>query len=131
MTGPYHPTGRARVSARRPEAHGICDDCGFRYLRRQLRPKQQWTGMKLQTFNILVCNQCWDIPQTQLRTLIIPPDPIPIRNPRPEQFSAEVPSYASTLTGNHMTTTSGVKITMMIRVTPVSTPPPQSGYLAP
>ena len=82
--------------------------------------------MKLQTYNVLVCtgaNGCWDIPQMQLRTIIIPPDPVPVLNPRPEQYSAEVPSYASTLTGNHMVTMTGVNITMMIRVTPTPVPP--------
>lgn len=126
MSGPWHPTGRARVNARRPQALAICDDCGFTYNRVDLRPKQQWKGVKLQTFNILVCRRCWDVPQIQLRTLILPPDPVPILNPRPENYTAIVPSYMSTATGNHLTTLSGVKLTMMIRVTPTPAPP---GYL--
>jgi len=72
---------------------------------------------------------CLDKPQIQLRTIIIPPDPLPVINPRPEFYSDEVPSYASTLTGNHMTTLTGVKITMMIRVVPTPVAPPGPGYL--
>ena len=129
MSGPWHPTGRARVSARAPSCHGICDDCGFRYLRSQLRPKQQWAGVKLQTFNILVCKKCWDVPQQQLRTIIIPPDPRPVLNPRPEFDAVEVPSYMSTLDGFNLTTTTGVNLTMMIRVVPTPLAPPGPGYL--
>lgn len=131
MSGPWHPTGRARVSARNPQAHAICDRCGFRYNRVNLRAQQQWNGLKLQTYNILVCKKCWDEPQIQLRTIIIPPDPLPVLNPRPEQFSTIVPSYMATLQNQRFVTLSGVHLTMMIRVTPVPLPPPLAGFLNP
>lgn len=35
---------------------------------------------------ILVCQSCYDKPQEQLRTVILPPDPVPIMNPRPEDY---------------------------------------------
>lgn len=92
----WHPSGHARVSATNPRAIGVCDDCGFQYNLDTLRPKQQWAGMKLQTYNFLVCKRCWDIPQQNLRTIIIPPDPMPVFNPRPEQYVAEVWTYATT-----------------------------------
>lgn len=44
----------------------------------------QWRGTKLQNIQLLVCQDCLDIPQEQLRVIIIPPDPIPISNARPE-----------------------------------------------
>jgi hypothetical protein len=131
VSGPWHPTGRARVNARSPSAHGICDRCGFRYNRVDLRAQQQWNGLKLQTYNILVCKRCLDAPQIQLRTIIIPADPPPVLNPRPEQYSTIVPSYMATLANQRFVTASGVHLTMMIRVTPVSLPPPQAGYLSP
>jgi len=34
----------------------------------------------------LVCKSCLDVPQEQLRTIILPPDPVPISNPRPENY---------------------------------------------
>jgi hypothetical protein len=89
----------------------------------------QWQGFSLVNLRLLVCDRCLDVPQPQLRTIIIPPDPLPIYNPRPEQYSEEVPSYMGTLTGQRMTTLSGVYMTMMIEVTP--TPDPNQPYLAP
>jgi hypothetical protein len=38
---------------------------------------------------ILVCNRCFDKPQQQLRAIIIPADPLPIRNPRVEPFAED------------------------------------------
>jgi hypothetical protein len=128
MSGPWHPTGRARVNARYPQAHAVCDRCGFRWNRVNLRPQQQWAGLKLQTYNILVCPPCYDTPQIQLRTIIVPPDPLPVLNPRPEQFTVEVPSYMATLLNQRFVTQSGLHLTMMIRVTPQPVPP---GYLSP
>lgn len=126
MTGRWHPTGRARVNARSPQAHGICDRCGFRYNRIDLRAQQQWNGLKLQTYNILVCKRCYDTPQVQLRTIIIPPDPLPVLNPRPEQYTTIVPSYMATAANQRFVTSSGMHLTMMIRVTPQ---PDNPGYL--
>lgn len=39
----------------------------------------QWTGF-------LVCYRCWTIPQPQLKPIVLPPDPIPLTDPRPESF---------------------------------------------
>lgn len=81
--------GRAEVSATHPQAHAICDRCGFRYLRRQLRWTMQWVGPQIRSTGFLVCESCWDRPQEQLRTIIIPPDPIPVSDPRPENYVAD------------------------------------------
>lgn len=98
MSGPWHPTGRATVNSARPEAHGICDRCGFRYLRRELVSQYRWAGTQVQNQQILVCTRtCLDRLQPNgLRTIIIPPDPVPVINPRPEQYQAEVNSILST-----------------------------------
>lgn len=79
-------TGRAAVSLRKPRAHAICDRCGFRYNHDQLAWQFQWQGPKLQNIRLLVCRTCMDVPQVQLRTIILPPDPVPIENPRPEAY---------------------------------------------
>jgi len=78
---------------------------------------------------LLVCRRCLDKPQIQLRTIVIPPDPLPVINPRPEFYAVEVPSYVSTLDGFNLTTTTGVNLTMMIRVVPTPLAPPGPGYL--
>lgn len=38
---------------------------------------------------ILVCPPCIDRPQQQLRAIVIPADPVPIRNPRIEPFVSD------------------------------------------
>jgi len=78
------PQGRANISVTNPQALAICDRCGFRYNHVDLSWQYQWRGTKLQNIQILVCEDCLDIPQEQLRIIIIPPDPIPISNARPE-----------------------------------------------
>lgn len=127
MSGPWHPTGRARVSARRPSALGICDRCGFTYNLKDLRWQYQWAGAHLQNLRLLVCeNTCLDIPQEQLRSIIIPPDPLPVFNPRPEQYTQEVPSYVATespaFAGTDITTEDGNKLIWEIEDTPSPDP---------
>lgn len=76
---------RFRVNARKPEARGVCDRCGLQYSHKDLQWQFEWQGPRLQNKRILVCNTgCLDVPQQQLRTIIIPADPLPIMNPRPE-----------------------------------------------
>lgn len=78
--------GRARTNARSPEAHAICDRCGFRYNHVNLRWQYDWRGSTLQNIQLLVCNSCYDDPQQQLRAIVVPADPVPISNPRIQDF---------------------------------------------
>lgn len=80
------PHGKARVDLHKPQAHAICDRCGFRYLHAQLSWDAQWIGPRLQNLRFLVCPSCRDKPQEQLRTIVLPPDPVAIMNARPENF---------------------------------------------
>jgi hypothetical protein len=80
------PHGKARVDSRKPQAHAICDRCGFRYNHVDLVWEVQWIGPRLQNLRFLVCKTCYDKPQEQRRTIVLPPDPLPILNPRPEDF---------------------------------------------
>lgn len=130
MSGPWHPTGRARVNPSRSEAQGVCDRCNFNFSLRDLKWQFQWAGLRLQNIRLLVCDRCLDIPQIQLRTIIIPPDPVPILNPRPELYSREEPSYMQTLGGLPFTTMNGsFNIVDMSQVTP--TPDPNQSFLGP
>lgn len=103
----WHRQGRATVSARNPSALGVCDRCGFTYNRRDLRYQYQWAGFQLQNLNLLVCSTCLDIPQPQLRAIILPPDPLPIDDPRIERYSVEVPNYRVTEDRNRRVTEDG------------------------
>ena len=37
----------------------------------------------------LVCRRCLDVPNQQLRAIILPADPVPINNPRIEPFAED------------------------------------------
>lgn len=80
--------GRARVSTRNPEAFAICDACGFLFNHSDLRWQFDWAGNKLINKRQLVCRRCNDIPQTQLRAIVLPADPVPISNPRTQNYEA-------------------------------------------
>lgn len=80
--------GRARTNAANPQAHAICDRCGFRYNFVDLMWQFEWRGATLQNIKILVCNSCLDRPQENIRAIVLPADPTPIVNARVEDFVA-------------------------------------------
>ena len=80
--------GRARTSATNPQAHAICDRCGFRYNHVDLKWQFDWRGVALLNTRLLVCNSCYDTPQEQLRAIVVPADPTPIMNARTQDFVA-------------------------------------------
>lgn len=84
-------SGRARISLRRPEAMGECDRTGFWYPLSQMRRQFQWAGNKLIDTGLLVGPDQVDVPQDQFRSIILPPDPRPVPNPRPSQNTTGVP----------------------------------------
>jgi hypothetical protein len=80
----------ARVDPQNPEAWAVCDHCGFYRNRSDLVWQYEWGGMHLYNKEILVCRErCYDTPQEQLRTIILPPDPPPIVNARVPNFALE------------------------------------------
>lgn len=76
----------ARISRRYPEALGVCDRCGRTTNHVKLNWQYDWVGPKIQNLRQLVCQTCLDTPFEPNRTIIIPPDPSPILNPRIEQY---------------------------------------------
>jgi hypothetical protein len=89
-------SGRARTSSANPEAHAICDRCGFRYNWVDLRWQYDWRGPSLQNVRILVCKTCQDTPQEQLRAIVVPADPTPITDARVQDFVAASTDYQTT-----------------------------------
>lgn len=85
--------GRARTSSSNPQAHAICDRCGFRYNRVNLNWQYDWRGAALQNVRILVCDTCMDTPQEQLRAIVVPADPVPIDQPRTQDFVQAETNY--------------------------------------
>lgn len=83
----WRPHGHAKVNPRSPSAFGTCDRCYRVFNLRDLVQEMQWRGPRLMWTGFLVDRSCLDIPQQQLRPRILPPDPVPVFNPRPENYS--------------------------------------------
>lgn len=83
-----HPRN-ARVEPSRPRAWATCDRCGLIWQHERLSWQYQWAGFQLINERTLVCPYCLDRPQQQLRSLVLPPDPPPLVNPRPEAYTLE------------------------------------------
>lgn len=103
-------SGRARTSSTNPQAHAICDRCGGRYNHVDLRWQVDWAGSGLINKRMLVCNNCLDVPQQQLRAITIPADPVPIMNPRVQDFSVAETNYRMVSGDDTVDVTTGIPI---------------------
>lgn len=92
--------GRARVDPDRPQAFAKCDRCGFLYNLVDLRYQFEWAGAALINTRFKVCDRCLDVPNEQLRTVILPPDPVPVIDPRPLSFAIDEIDYRVTEDGD-------------------------------
>lgn len=92
----YRPFGRAEVNPSSPRGVGSCDRCGFLYQLNRLQYQHQWAGTDLINLRIRVCPTCMDAPSEFLRTIIIPPDPLPLIDPRPEPYALDEVDYRIT-----------------------------------
>jgi hypothetical protein len=80
--------GFARVNARNPRAFGICDTCGYQFNLCELVDQVEYQGNNITKTGFLVCTRtCNDKPQPQLRSPILPNDPVPMKNPRVETYA--------------------------------------------
>lgn len=80
---------RAPVNPAHPESQAICDRCGFLWKHSDLQWQYQWRGFQLANTWLLVCPECLDVPNENIRTIIIPPDPLPVDYARPPQWAAQ------------------------------------------
>lgn len=104
------PHGRARVSTKSPQAFAICDKCGFLFNHVDLRWQLEWAGNKLINLKQLVCRRCNDIPNNQLRAIIVPADPIPIMNPRIQDYVSASTDYITTSGSNTVDPITGIPV---------------------
>lgn len=88
--------GRAHTSASNPRAFAVCDRCGIWYNQFKLIFQFEYAGASLVNRRLLVCPTCLDVPNEQLRAIILPADPVPISNPRPEAAIAGYTDYRAT-----------------------------------
>ena len=96
-------SGRARTNPNSPQAFGVCDRCGTWYNHNSLSWQFDWRGASLQNLRILVCDRCKDVPDEQLRAIVLPADPMPIINARVEPFTADEGANFPTPTGSKNT----------------------------
>lgn len=56
----------------------------------------QWRGQQMANTLIMVCPSCVDAPAQFLKTITLPPDPMPVMNARPENYDAAENDYRVT-----------------------------------
>lgn len=83
-----HPR-RATTDPSKPAAWGTSDRNGMVSNHRNLQWQFDYAGSKLINKRILVSSDELDVPQRQLGTIFLPPDPPTIRNARPEQYNID------------------------------------------
>ncbi len=89
------PHGRAHADRRNPSAWGICDSCGFLFDKSDLQYQYIWAGTRTVNTTSLRCDKCLDELQEQLRVIVLPADPTPVDDPRPEQSQINNNPYTS------------------------------------
>lgn len=90
-----------------PRAWGTSDRSGFITNLSKMRWQLAWRGNQLYNTRFLVRDWEYDTPQEQLRTLILPPDPPPLFNARPEPYVMDETDYRTTQDGDIRTTQDG------------------------
>jgi hypothetical protein len=66
------------------------------YNHNRLQWQFDYAGAGLINKRILVCSPCLDTPQNQLRAIVLPADPVPILNPRVENYAAAETDFVAT-----------------------------------
>jgi hypothetical protein len=76
---------KPRIDPRNPEAVGQCDRGAHVVLRKDLKKEMVWRGDQLVWNGLLNCERHLDKPHPQDRSRRLPPDPVPVKDPRPEK----------------------------------------------
>jgi hypothetical protein len=114
-----HPR-RAEVDPSAPAAWATSDRSGFVGNHADLRWQHDYAGFDVVSQNFLVFPDEYDVPNRQLGALILPPDPTPIMNARPEQYTIdEEPGSAITTEDGDVliVTYSGTPLFSLVTVT--------------
>lgn len=90
-------SGRAITNHTHPRAFGVCQRCNRWFNRHTLTNQRDWRGSTILPLYLFVCNDCLDIPQEQLRAIVLPADPMPIQFALTEPFQRDETNYRSTL----------------------------------
>lgn len=112
---PNRPHGRARMDpSLGPWA--VCDRCSMWYSMADLTWQYDFQGGSTpQKLNLLVCRRtCLDDLAYQNMLLVLPPDPPPQANIRPEFFDVDESNFLTTQSESILTTQSGVDLIQSI-----------------
>ncbi len=86
--------GRAAIDPSAPEAVGVCDRCGQLYNLRDLRYQPVIAGTSTLITRLRVCTvTCLDELNEQERVVRVPPDPMPVSDPRVENFAVDEKNF--------------------------------------
>lgn len=96
----YNKYGKADVDPDDPRAFAVCDRCGIWDNLYKLNWQMEWNAASLYNKRLLVCNSCLDKPNDQFRVIVLPPDPLPVLNARPEKFERAEVDYIITEDGD-------------------------------
>lgn len=94
----YRPKGKhVRITPSSPEALGMCDYTQMVFNRSDLVKQMEWRGDAIQWTGFYVGRPYADVPNAQLRPDILPPDPIPVMEPRLRQ--GQIETYSNNTLG--------------------------------
>lgn len=103
------------VDSENPRAEGVCARCGFRWNLDKLQWQYAYQGSTMpQNTRMLVCPNHIDELNPQDTPVILPPDPLPVFNARPEPYVLDEASWLSTQDDNVITTQDGELFTTAI-----------------
>ena len=95
-------SGKAYVNLSQRENWVVCDRCGCWRNRSDVAFQYRWQGRELINQRFIVCiDTCLDKPNQQERVIIIPADPVPVRDARPEAYFADETGNVSTEDGTN------------------------------
>lgn len=101
-----HPKGTTTNPAAGPWS--ACDFCGFLYSLSRLGFQYDFYGGSVpQNSGYLVCDHCRNDLAYQFKLLILPPDPKPIFNTRPEPYAVDETDWLTTQDDDIITTQDG------------------------
>lgn len=105
----YHPK-HAETDSENPAAWSTCSRCGFQFNLKNMVWQYDYRGTPtpINTM-ILVCGResCLDIPNPQLSPVVLSPDPPPIYNARPENYTVDETDWLVTQDDDIIDTQSG------------------------
>lgn len=104
----YRPHSKYASNSAKAGPWSTCDRCGFIWSQSDLQWQFDYVGGPVpQSQGWLVCDRCINPLTLQRQLLILPPDPPPIFNTRPENYTVDESNWLTTQDDNIITTQDG------------------------